>query len=137
MLQANISSQISNMTDRERIIKNYIEGYNQFDINKMVADMAEDIRFENIQNGEIDLSVEGLEAFRQQAELAKTFFSSRQQTIRSFKHSGNETEIEIDYHAILAMDFPNGLKRGQELRLTGRSVFEFDGNSIISLKDIS
>lgn len=125
------------MIDRERIIQNYIEGYNGFDIDKMVADFDSNIIFENVQNGQINVSLEGLEAFRQQAVLAKSYFTTRQQKIKSFKHEDNKTEIEIDYKAVLAMDLPNGLKNGQEFHVTGKSVFEFNGNKIIRLTDIS
>jgi len=79
----------------------------------------------------------GLKALRQQAEQAKNYFTTRTQTIKSFKHLGDETEIEIDYHAILGMDFPNGLKTGDELKLKGKSIFKFLNNKIIKLTDIS
>ena len=79
----------------------------------------------------------GLKALRQQAEQAKSYFTTRAQTIISFKHVGDETEIEIDYHAILGMDFPNGLKRGDELKLKGKSIFKFFNNKVIKLTDIS
>ncbi len=125
------------MTYREKIIQNYVDGYNQFDIDKMVVDFADNVIFENVQNGQINLSLEGLKAFKQQAERAKNYFATRRQEIKSFKHLDKETEIEIDYSAVLAMDFPNGLKRGQELNLTGKSVFEFANNKIIKLTDIS
>ena len=123
--------------DREEIIQNYIEGYNQFDIKKMIADFDDEITFENVQNGQINLSLKGMNAFRQQAELAKNYFVTRQQQIKSFKHLDNQTEIEIDYKAVLAIGFPNGLKSGQELSLTGKSVFDFAGDKIIKLTDLS
>jgi hypothetical protein len=126
-----------NMTNRERIIQKYVEGYNQFDIKKMVADFTDNIIFENVKDGQINLSIKGLQAFRQQAEIAKSYFSIRQQKIKSFKHLDDKTEIEIDYNAVLAMDFPNGLKSGQELNLTGKSLFEFADNKITKLTDIS
>ena len=125
------------MMYREKIIQNYIDGYNSFAINKMVADFDDNIKFENIQNGQINFSLEGLEAFRQQAESAKSYFTTRQQIIKSIKHLDNKTEIEVDYNAVLAMDLPNGMKRGQELKLTGKSVFEFAEKKITKLTDIS
>lgn len=125
------------MTDRVNIINNYIDGYNQFDIKKMVADLDDNIVFENLQNNEINLSLKGLTAFKEQAEIAKTYFAKRTQTVKSFRHFDNSTEIEIDYTAILAMDLPNGLKKGQELTLSGKSVFEFENNKVIKLTDIS
>ena len=125
------------MKNREEIVKNYIAGYNQFDGDKMLIDFDENVIFENIQKGEINMSLIGLKAVRQQAAQAKSYFTTRTQTILSFKHQGDETEIEIDYYAILAMDFPNGLKRGDELKLKGKSIFKFLNNKIIKLTDIS
>jgi hypothetical protein len=125
------------MIDREKIIQNYIDGYNQFDIDKMIADFDGKIVFENIQNGEVNMALSGLEEFKNQAENAKTYFSKRSQVITVFNHFESKTEIEIDYHAILAIDFPNGMKIGEELNLKGKSVFEFLDNKIFKLRDIS
>ena len=125
------------MIEREKVIKNYIEGYNSFDIDKMVADLGENIEFENISNGETNVSCIGLPAFRKQAEQAKHYFSKRMQTIKSFRHLSDETEIDIDYYAVLAVDLPNGLKKGNELKLKGRSIFKFQGDKIIKLTDFS
>lgn len=125
------------MIDHEKIIKNYIDGYNRFDIDKMMADFDDNIIFENIQGSEITMSLKGVTAFRQQAELAKTYFTTRTQTIKSFKDVDNGTEIEIDYHAVLGIDFPNGLKKGQALNLSGKSVFMFEQGKVIKLTDIS
>lgn len=125
------------MIDREKMIENYIEGYNQFDVNKMVADFDYNIIFKNIQNGDTNISLIGLSEFKEQAQQAKTYFSIRKQTIKSFKHINNETEIDINYFAILGIDLPNGLKKGQELNLEGKSIFKFSSNKIIELIDIS
>lgn len=125
------------MTEREKIVKNYIAGYNEFDTHKMVTDLDDNIVFENIQNGVTNMCLTGLAAFRQQAEQAKAYFSERTQTIKSFKHSGNVTEIEVDYYATAGIDFPNGLQMGQELNLRGKSIFVFKADRIIKLTDIS
>lgn len=125
------------MNEKEEIIQNYIDSYNEFNIDKMVADFDENIVFENIQNGEKNMSLSGLAEFRKQAEEAVTYFEKRTQTIRSFKHFGDTVEIEIDYNAILGIDFPNGLKKGQELNLSGKSIFVFAAARIIKLTDVS
>ncbi|MCU0389044.1 MAG: nuclear transport factor 2 family protein [Chitinophagaceae bacterium] len=125
------------MKSREIIIENYIEGYNQFDVDKMVKDFAGEMVFENIQNGEVTMKIEGIENFRLQAEAAKSYFTERKQTIRAFRHFNHGTETDIEYFGILAMDFPNGMKKGQEIVLNGKSVFEFKEDKIIKLTDIS
>lgn len=125
------------MTNREAIIQNYIDGYNQFDIDQMVKDFDINIVFENVQNGETNLVLNGLSEFRQQAETAKAYFSERTQTITAITHFEHTTEVDIQYVATLAMDFPNELQKGQILQLSGKSIFEFQGNTITRLTDIS
>ncbi|AQX09617.1 nuclear transport factor 2 family protein [Elizabethkingia ursingii] len=125
------------MSRKEHIIRSYINAYNQFDIPGMVANLHDNIIFKNIQDGETNLLLQGKKEFRQQAELAKTYFTERQQNITSVKHSEDQTEIEIDYFAVLAADMPNGLKKGNALKLTGKSIFRFSDDRIIELTDIS
>jgi hypothetical protein len=122
------------MINREKIIQNYVEAYNQFDIDKMLADLDSNIVFENIQDGDTNMKINGLVAFRQQAEEAKAYFITRKQTIKSYSHFENSTEIDIEYNAVLAKELPNG---GQELHMRGKSVFEFRNDKIIKLTDIS
>jgi hypothetical protein len=126
-----------NETQREKTIQDYIDAYNHFDIDKMIANLNEAIQFKNIANGVTNMTLTGLVSFKEQAENAKHLFSERTQTIRSFKHRDDETEIDVAFHAILATDIPNGLKKGDELSLQGRSIFRFAANSIIELTDIS
>lgn len=125
------------MKDREDIIRNYIEGYCDFDVSKMVTDFSDDIVFENIQHGQITMTLTGIEEFRAQAEESNSYFSERIQEIKSFIHEEEKTEIEIDYFAVLAIDFPNGMKKGQKINLKGRSIFEFQNNKITKLSDLS
>ncbi len=125
------------MHNREKIIRNYIEGYNNFDMDKMVTDMSKDIIFENIQNGEINLSLSGLSAFIEQAKMSRDFFTSRKQIIKSFKHQKNKTEIIVEFQAVPTIDLPNGYKKGKAFQLTGTSEFEFTDDKITRLTDIS
>lgn len=125
------------MIGKEKIIQNYIEGYNQFDIDKMIADFDESIVFENIQNGETNLILNGIKEFTAQAEKAKEYFSERKQTITSLRQDEITVIVDIDYYAVLAIDFPNGLKAGQGLNMKGKSIFQFLDDKIIKLTDMS
>jgi hypothetical protein len=125
------------MEDKETIVKNYVNAYNNFDINGMMADMDQSIVFENVSDGKVNMTLNGLDEFKAQAEQGKNLFSSRQQTIKGFTHTNEQTEIEIAYHAVLAIDLPNGMKKGDELNLSGRSIFKFSGDKIVKITDIS
>ena len=83
------------------------------------------------------MTLNGIDEFKTQAEIAKSYFSKRQQKIKSFRHESEKSEIEIEYYGVLAMNLPNGMKKGDEIKLNGKSIFEFKNNKIIRLTDIS
>jgi hypothetical protein len=125
------------MQQRELIISNYVKAYNNFDVEGMIKNLAPSVKFQNISNSDVNMELDGIEAFRGQAEQATRLFERREQIIRSFKHTGNKTEIAIDYNAVLATDLPNGLKKGDELNLKGHSIFTFNGDKVVGIMDIS
>ncbi|MBE9048673.1 nuclear transport factor 2 family protein [Pleurocapsales cyanobacterium LEGE 10410] len=125
------------MKAREEAIKTYVDSYNNFNTLKMTENLADDIVFINKQNGQVTMTLNGINEFKNQAETAKQYFSQREQKILSFRHEGHITQIEIDYHGVLAQDFPNGLKKGQEIKLKGKSTFEFKDGKVIKLTDES
>jgi len=122
---------------QKKIIENYIKSYNDFEIVNMAKDLHEEIVFENISNEKVDLSTEGIEEFKKQAETAKQYFNQRTQTIESWEFNDNLVTIKIDYKAILNIDLPNGLKKGDTFELKGESQFEFNNDKIIRIRDKS
>lgn len=118
-------------------ILHYLEAYNAFDVEGMLKHLHQAVVFENISNGEVSLSTEGIDAFRTQAETAKSYFSEREQTVNRWIFSEQEVTVEINYRAVLAMDFPNGMKKGDVLELGGKSIFTFAEGEIIKITDIS
>lgn len=93
----------------QRIIENYIKAYNSFDIEKMLIDMDDNVRFENSSDGIVNLVTNNIMELRIQAEQAKHFFKEREQTITNYFFNNDLVEIHIDYKGVLAIDFPNGL----------------------------
>jgi len=120
-----------------KAIENYIQAYNAFDINGMIKDFHQEIIFENITDGKVDLTTMGLAEFSDQAEKAKQYFTERKQTIDSWNFEENIVTIDISYEGILAIDLPNGAMTGDTLALKGQSEFIFQGDKIISIKDRS
>lgn len=121
----------------QRIIKSYIRAYNSFDIDGMLSNVHDNVRFENISDGEVNLTTNGIVELKKQAEQAKKIFKEREQKITGIRFSKDQVEIDIDFKGIVAVDFPNGIKTGDVFELKGRSVFRFRDNKIIEIKDIS
>ncbi|MCG8315214.1 MAG: nuclear transport factor 2 family protein [Pseudomonadales bacterium] len=126
-----------NLDEKKKIIQEYIDAYNRFDIDNMLSLLSDDVVFENIQNNEINASSKGKVEFRELAESAKTIFSERKQTIVNITDSIEKTSVEISYYGRLACDLPNGMKLGDEWNLNGISEFVFSNGKIILLRDLS
>jgi hypothetical protein len=122
---------------REKLIRSYLDGYNQMNIEGMMEPLDEHVVFEYYSSGQKTHSLQGKEPFLKQAREALAYFSSRKQTIKSILHLEEETEVEISYSAIAAMDFPKGILKGQEISLQGKSVFRFAAEKISSITDYS
>lgn len=119
----------------KEIIENYVKSYNNFDVRGMIKDLDENVIFENITNNNVDLHIEGIGDFEQQPTAAREFFRTRNQTIESWQFAESKITIDIDYHAVLAIDLPNGLKSGDTLNLKGRSEFVIEKGKIKKIVD--
>ena len=119
------------------LIENYLEGYNLFDVAGMLSCLHSEVVFENITDGVVTLRTDGKDAFETQATQAIEFFMERNQRIQSFHFGPDRAEVGIEYFAISAIDWPNGLKAGTILQLTGQSIFTFRDGLIASIQDIS
>ena len=122
---------------KKEAIENYIKAYNNFDVEAMIKDLHDNVVFQNVSNGEVDLTTEGIELFQVQANSAKSFFSERKQSIEAWTFEGDCVKIEISYFGILAIDLPNGMKSGDTLQLAGHSEFQFEGEKIVRIVDES
>lgn len=121
--------------DVKELIRKYTEAYNSFDIEGMLSLLHEDIEFRNVSDGVVNVETKGIREFEQIAEQSKRMFSSRQQTVKDLKISDGVAEAGIDYEGVLAVDLPNGLKAGDALKLTGKSVFRVKENKISVIED--
>jgi ketosteroid isomerase-like protein len=122
---------------KKKLVKTYVQAYNRFDVEGMLSVLHDRIVFENISDGEMTLEIKGIEAFKNQAEQAAKIFTERTQKIEDFVFSDDGCEVDIDYRGIIAVDLPNGLKAGDEIKLKGKSVFRFAGGKISKIRDIS
>jgi ketosteroid isomerase-like protein len=127
---------IHNQTQRT-VIEHYLDAYNRFDIDGMLAVLHPAIEFKNVSDGQINAQASGIAAFRELAEAAKHLFTTRQQTIMTFDEHESLASIDVDYVGVLAVDLPNGMMAGETLRLIGRSEFLFYDGQIIQITDYS
>ena len=121
----------------KQLVEAYIEAYNHSGVAGMLAPLRDDVVFRNVSTGETMLTLTGREAFRQQAEQATQYFSAREQRVTDWQVNRQRVEVVIDYAAVAAIEFSNGLKPRDSLHLQGKSVFQVEDGHIISIEDIS
>jgi hypothetical protein len=119
------------------IIEKYITAYNNFDIDGMLRNLHDDIYFENIYNGQVNLQTRGIAEFKTQAETAKKLFRQREQKALDIKFNDNTAEVRIDFTGILSDDPANGSQAGTAICMSGDSVFVFKDGQIICITDRS
>lgn len=124
-------------TVQRQIIENYLDAYNRFDIEGMLAHLHPDIVFQNISAGRINVSTQGIEELRQLARQSCTLFSTRKQTITRFEPALERTTIGVSFEGTLAADLPNGMKKGETVRMFGRTDFAFQDDMIVRITDVS
>ncbi len=118
-------------------IQEYIEAYNAFNVDAMLKNLHHGIEFKNISDGAVNVQLNGIEAFRLQAEQAQQFFQMREQRITNFTFDRDAVTVEVDYQAVMAIDLPNGMKKGDQIHLQGKTIFRFQDEKITSITDIS
>lgn len=120
-----------------KIIEQYIAAYNQFDIEGMLALLSDTVIFENYSGGELNLSIKGKDQFRDTAEQSAKLFTYRSQKITDRTLGEEQVIVKIDYHAILAVDLSDSHKAGDELRLSGKTIFRFSNGRLSYIADYS
>lgn len=125
------------MLKTEELIQAYIEAYNIKDIPGMLSLLDDQIIFENVSNASGVTKTTSKQAFEKLAVQSLHYFSARKQTIRFMVVGLESVAVEIDYQAILAHDFPNGMKAGDTLALRGVSFFECQHGRITRISDYS
>lgn len=123
--------------ERETLIKEYISAYNDMKVEKMLSPLHSELIFENFSGDEKTHFLVGKKAFKNQALEALGYFSERNQSILNITHQKSNSEVTISYQATLAIDIPNGPKKGDKLDFEGKSIFEFKDNKISKIQDFS
>lgn len=126
-----------NDSEPKELIGRYINAYNAFDIDGMLALLSPDIRFENYAGGQLTASADGIDEFRRLAERAKFLFSEREQRVTSMQVNEHSAVAHIAYRGRLAADIPDGPVAATVLELKGKSEFSFRDGRIIKIVDRS
>lgn len=123
--------------DMRECIERYLAAYNRFDVEGMVALMADDVVFQNHADGALTVSTRGIEQFRQLAQQSATMFSEREQRITGARTDAGSTVVDIAYRGRLSVDIPGGPAAGSVLELQGQSEFWFTDGLISRIVDRS
>jgi len=120
---------------RQALIEQYIEAYNRFDIEGMLAVLTDDVRFEHHAGGDLSVATDGKAEFEKLARVGAALFASRRQTIEELHEEGDEVMAIVAFHGEIAEDIPDGPGAGTVIEMDGTSTFRFAENRISQVVD--
>ena len=124
------------MSRHKELIDLYINGYSSFNMKKMLLPLHSKVVFENYKNGELNMKLNGIKAFKKQAQKGFQMFSKRRQEILSIEHKEDTSEAVINYSATLKVSVGEK-KAGEVMNTTGKSIYHFKDDRIIKIEDYS
>ncbi|ARQ90532.1 MULTISPECIES: nuclear transport factor 2 family protein [Stenotrophomonas] len=119
------------------LIEHYLQAYNRFDIDAMLAVLAHNVRFENHSGGQLTMVTEGIDAFGELARQSAPLFREREQRLLELTFEDGMALASIGWRGVFAQDIPGGPSAGSELSLKGRSEFAFEDGRIVRIIDRS
>ena len=123
--------------DKRQLVERYLQAYNAFDVDGMLAVLSADVVFENHAGGQLTVATRGIAEFRQLAERACALFSEREQRLGALALDREPAVAEIAYRGRLAVDVSGGPAAGTLIELQGRSEFRFADGRISAIVDRS
>lgn len=119
----------------KQIIEDYIQAYNDFDIDRMMINMDQTIEYEHQVNGRILQKITGFREFKDYAELVGSTYLMRELKPISWKFEGNTVKVEMEFKGEFAIDYREDLAIGDKIESKGESEFIFFQNKIIQIID--
>lgn len=117
------------------LIEAYLDAYNRFDIDGMLAVLSDDVRFEHHSGGQISVATDGKADFEKLARVGAAMFASRQQTLVTLEEKDDAILATIDFHGETADDIPDGPRAGTVIEMRGTSEFAFSDGRICRVID--
>lgn len=123
--------------EKRIVIERYVDAYNRFDVDGMLALLTPDVLFENVSEGQVSAASSGIAAFRELAGQGAAMFSERRQVVTALAFRPASVLASIAWRGVLAVDLPDGPAAGTVIELSGESEFEFSGERISRIVDRS
>ena len=121
----------------KKIVDQYFKAYNEFDLDGMIKNIHDDMKFKNTVNGEINFELKGKSAFKNQIEQAFALFKNREMKIVEQKFENDMVENRVEFKGVLAVDISDELKKYDLIKNKSKSIFKFKNGKIISIEDIN
>jgi hypothetical protein len=120
---------------RLALIEAYLDAYNRFDIEGMLATLSDDVRFEHHSGGQVSVATDGKGDLEKLARVGAAMFASRQQSVVALEEVGDMVVATIDFHGEIAEDIPDGPRAGTVIEMQGSAEFGFSGDRICRVVD--
>ena len=119
----------------EEVVRKFIDAYNKFDVDAMLALLHSDIRFMDIQDSKVAAKLKGKTEFEVLARQSAQLFRERKQTIKLLEADAEKVVVEVSFTGVFDKDTTEGPLAGDEVVLSGRSEYLVRDGLIVSIMD--
>ncbi len=121
----------------KEIISRFMSAYNSHDIDSMLKLIHPYILFKNVSSGRVNVQTVGREEFIKLIKKTAEIFKDREQKIVSYEEADDRVKVEVQYHAKVEIDQPDGKKSKDDISMHSRSEFTIKDGLIYSMIDKS
>ncbi|PLX71445.1 MAG: hypothetical protein C0602_01145 [Denitrovibrio sp.] len=110
---------------KESIVIKYINAYNKKDIDEMLKYVTWDVAFSSMSEDKVNVEIFGKSNFQELMKSTQSLFRKRELIIKSIKFIEGKIWIDTRLEAVFATNLPNGIKKGDELKVDSSYEFTF------------
>ena len=114
-----------------------MEAYNCKNVAGMLDCVAEDVVFRNMSGGMVNMEIYGRSSLEELANKTRDLFKTRTQIIKGINFMGEKVRTDVRFEAVFAMNLPNGVKKGDKMKVDGYSEYDFRNGLISYIADCS
>jgi steroid delta-isomerase-like uncharacterized protein len=122
------------MADVAALVREYVDRYNQSDIDGMLACCTEDVVYETVDDGG-SMRLAGKDAVRQVLAATIRAFLERRQDVVGLTVDGRMATAETVFSGVAAAELSPEIGQGDMVSARGAMIFEVKGDRFARIRD--
>lgn len=115
------------------MVVDFVEAYNAKDIDKMLADVTQDVMFRHYCDAGVLFKAHDKASFEAALREDASAFAQRSHAVKTSMTMLGSTVLTTQFEAVVAKDLSNGWKAQQDITLPAAAEFQFRAEKIANI----